>query len=169
MSHAKKLALCAVLSALGVGVMLVSALYSPISPALAAAAGLFGAVAVIHCGLGWSLGVYAVCGGLGFLLCPVKSVVVFYLLFFGWYPVVKSLLERIARPVPRWLAKLGVAAVGIGGAYYLYCTLFVTNTVLPWYLYLAAYVLCLGAFFAYDLAFSALISFYMRRIAPHIK
>ena len=169
MSPAKRIALCAILAALGVGILVLASLYPPVAPALAAAAGLLGAIAVIHCGIGWSLGVYAVCGGLALLLCPTKSVVVFYLLYFGWYPVVKSLLERIRSRALCWILKLAVAAVGIGAAYYVYYRLFATNTALPWYMYVGAFVLCLACFVGYDLAFSLLISYYNRKIAPNIK
>lgn len=169
MTQAKKIAVCAFLAALGVGVQLLATLHPPISPAIAAASGLFCAVAVIHCGLGWSLGVFAVCGVLGLVLCPTKSVCLFYLAFFGWYPTVKSLLERIQSRVWQWIAKVGVAAVGLGAAYFLYYRLFAEQSVFPWYVYLGVYALSLAAFVGYDLAFSLLISFYNRRIAPHIK
>ena len=169
MRPAKRIALCAILSALGVVILLIATIHPPVAPALAAAAGLLGAVAMIHCGIGWSLGVFAVCGALGLLLCPAKSVCLFYLVFFGWYPVVKSLLERIERRTWQWVSKLAVAAVGLGVAYFLYYRLFAEKSALPWYLYLGVFALSLLAFVAYDLAFSLLISFYQRRIAPHIK
>ena len=169
MSAAKRIALCAVLAALGVGIQLLATLEPSVSPAIAALAGMVCAVALIHCGIGWSLGVFAVCGLLGLLLCPTKSVCLFYLAFYGWYPAVKSLLERIERPALCWAAKLGVAAVGLGAAYLLYYLLFANTAVLSWYVYAGIYALSLGAFVAYDIAFSLLISFYNRRIAPHIK
>lgn len=169
MSAAKRLALCAILAALGVLILLLASAVRPIAVALAALAGLLPAIAVIQCSLWWSLGVYAVTGGLALLLVPDKGPAVLYLLFFGFYPVVKSLLERIPNAVLCWAAKLAAAAVCAAAAYFVYYRLFVSQTVFDWWIYAGAFLLLLAAFAAYDYAFSLLISFYRRRIQPHIK
>ena len=169
MSAAKRLSLCAVLAALGVVILVLAAVYPALAPAFAALAGLFGAVAVIHCGPLWALGVWLVCGGLGLLLSPAKGAAVLYLLFFGWYPVAKSGIEHMQSLPLSWAVKLLTAAASIVCAYLVYYRLFVSTQLYAWYLYLGAMAVLLVVFAAYDIAFSALISFYLRRIAPHIK
>ena len=169
MSLAKRLALCAILSAITVLILFLGGMASPVTIALTAAAGLLPAVAVLHCGLWWGLGVGVVSGLLSLLVLPNKGAAVLYLLFFSWYPVVKSLLERIEKPVLCWLCKLLVAAIAAAAAYFVYYRLFVSTAVFDWWIYALALVLALAAFAAYDIAFSLLISFYQRRIRPHVK
>ncbi len=169
MTLTKKLALCAILSAIGVVVLVLAAVYPPLAPAFAAFAGLFGAVAVIHCGAFWALGVWIICGALGLLLSPAKGAAVLYLLFFGWYPVAKSGIERIGRLPLCWAVKLLTASAPIVGSYFVYYRLFVSAQSFAWYVYLGLFLVMLAVFAAYDFAFSGLISFYLRRIRPHIR
>lgn len=169
MKPTKKLVFCALLAGIGVVILLLSSAYPPMAPGLAAMAGLIGAIAVLHCGLAWSAGVYVVCAALSMLLLPHKGAAVLYALFFGWYPIAKSLLERISNQVLCWACKIALAAAGLTAAYFLYYRLFVNDAVFEWSTYAIAAVLCLLVFVAYDIAFSALISFYCRRIKPHIK
>ena len=169
MSAVKKLALCSALAALSVLILLLASVVTPVSVALSALAGLIPAVAVIHCGLWWSLGVYAVSGGLGLLLLPSRLPVILYLLFFGLYPVAKSLLERIRQPIVCWIAKAVFALVCAVLIYLLLRTLAIIPPVaaFAWW-HLGVAVVLLAAFVFYDFAFSALVSFYQRRIAPNV-
>lgn len=166
MSRTKKLALCAMLSAIGVLILAASGLAFPVRLSLAALAGLIPAIAVLHCGLFWSLGTYAVTAALSLLLLPEKTGAVWYLLFFGHYPVAKSLIERIPNLAAQWIAKLCFFAGCMALLFFLFRELFFAA--LPdqtlWIL-LAA--LC-AAFILYDIAFTALVSFYRRRIGSRI-
>ena len=67
------------------------------------------------------------------------------------------------------ICKLLIAAAAAAAAYFVYYRLFVSQTVFDWWMYALALVLALAAFAAYDIAFSLLISFYQRRIQPHVK
>ena len=51
---------------------------------------------------------YGATGLLGLLLVPDKANALLYLLFFGLWPMLKSLLERIAQPRPlEWRVQAG--------------------------------------------------------------
>ena len=70
--------------------------------------GLFPAGAVVSAGLKAGFFCYGAAGLLGLLLVPDKANALLYLLFFGLWPMLKSLLERIpVRPL-EWLCKLAV-------------------------------------------------------------
>jgi len=58
--------------------------------------------------LGPGLYIYVVCSALGMLLLPDKSAPLLYAMFFGYYPIVKSLIERIKPSVLQWVLKLFV-------------------------------------------------------------
>ena len=166
MKRAAKLTLSALLSAMGVLVLLLSSVTTQLSLPAAALAGLFPAVAVLHAGLWWGVGSSAVTAALALLLLPEKTAAIWYLLFFGHYPIVKSLLEQIPGRVLSWLCKLLVFAACAAGLFFLFRSFF--YAALPeqalWLLFAALAV----GFVLYDIAFSALISFYSGRIAPHV-
>ena len=61
--------------------------------ALVAVAGVFPAGAVVSASLAAGFFCYGATGILGLLLIPSKSVALLYLIFFGLWPMVKSLLE----------------------------------------------------------------------------
>ena len=73
-----------------------------------AAASLFVVVEVIEAGIKGGLLVFAGSTLLGFLIVPDKTSVILYALFFGYYPIVKSLAERIENVFLRWAVKLVV-------------------------------------------------------------
>lgn len=138
--------------------------------AVAAVAGLFPAAAVLTTGLWGGTACYAAAGLLGLLLVPDRLIALLYLLFFGAYPVVKSLLERIR---PLWLGVLGKFAFfnGILTVFWLgFSSLFLPA--LPelfkariWLLYLAGNLV----FGVYDLGLTKLISYYGERLSKAIK
>lgn len=67
-------------------------------PLIASALILF---SVIELGRKWAFGIYAAVSILGLLLIPNKEAVVYYVAFFGYYPIVKSYLE--SKNMPRLL------------------------------------------------------------------
>lgn len=166
MSRVRKLALSALLVALSTALLYGASLLPAAQLAVIAAAGLLPAVAVIHCGLGWSAGVYAASSILALLLLPDKLAALWYLLVFGHYGILKSLIERLKRPAVQWGLKLAVFAAVMGLMYLLFRSQFLAA--LPEYSVWILFAALLVCFVLYDIAFSALISVYNRRIAPHI-
>lgn len=159
------IALGAILSALALGALWLSVLAPTGRWGLVAVAGLFPVAAVIS--LGWQVGlaVWAVAGLLGLLLLPDKLNGLLFSLFFGLYPVVKSLLER---KTPRWLSVLGKLAFfnaaagvlvwGFGGLFL---------PALPWDLTGRIYLVFLlgsAVFLVYDFGLTKLIAFYIQRM-----
>ena len=71
-----------------------------------AAASLFVVVQVIENGIKGGLFVFIGSTLLGFLIVPDKTSMILYALFFGYYPIVKSLAERPRNAVLRWVIKL---------------------------------------------------------------
>jgi len=106
---AKTLSLCAVFTALASAILFSAALIPTASLALAAAAGLLPMAAVIHFGIKHGLLTFAATALLSVLISPEKSTALLFAAFFGYYPVIKSVIEtKIRRPVTRYAAKLAV-------------------------------------------------------------
>jgi len=98
------------LSALFAALTLISLYVASVWPTgllgLVAFASLFGAATVIEAGILPGLYVYIVSSMLGMLLLPNKSAPLLYIFFFGYYPVIKSLIERVKPTILQWTLKL---------------------------------------------------------------
>ncbi len=162
----RQLATGAVVSALAVVLLYISCLLPTLQLTVVAVAGILSAAVLIECGAGRAALVWGAVSLLSLLLLPDKSSAVFYLLFFGHYPIVKYELERIEKPALCWAAKLAVGNVCI------LLTLWLVSLFFPeWefeYALWIMWLLCLLVFVLFDLALTRLIAFYQFRIRPKI-
>lgn len=101
-----KLALCGVIAALSVVLMLFEGLFSVASVAVPAIAGCLLIPIVAHAGLGYAFGAYGATALLCLFLAPDREAALIYLLFFGYYPALYAVLGKLRNPVPRWAVKL---------------------------------------------------------------
>ena len=103
---AMKLALCGMMAALTVVLMLFEGLVSVASVAVPAIAGCLLIPVVAHGGLGYGFAAYGAAGLLCLLLAPDREAALIYLLFFGYYPVLYAVLSKLKKPPLLWGAKL---------------------------------------------------------------
>ena len=103
----KKLTLGAVLASMGVVLLTIGALVEVLDLSMAALASFFCIFAVIEMGKGYPIMIYAATGILAVLITPQSLSGWIYLLFFGYYPIVKEKLEKLSQTVA-WLLKLVV-------------------------------------------------------------
>ena len=161
---AGRVALTGVLTALSLVFLWVSAVAPAGRLGLVAIAGVFPAGAVVSAGLGAGFFCYGATGLLGLILLTAKGCAVLYLIFFGLWPMVKSLLERLPSRVAEWAGKLLVCNAVLALCWFGLRTLFLPF--LPpaleagWMVFAAGNV----AFVIYDVGFSKLIAFYQARI-----
>lgn len=121
--------------------------------------------ALMMYGPGWAAGVFAVTAALGFLLFP-GTTAVGYAAFFGWYPIAKSLIERVKSARVTVLLK-GVVYIAVFVFYRLFArAMFAgTDAALPgWAVFLAG----AAAFVIYDWCYFLVIRFYIEKIARYI-
>ena len=161
---ASRVALVGVLAALSLIALYLSAVSPTARMGIVAIAGLFPAGAVVSAGLKAGFFCYGAAGLLGLLLVPDKANALLYLLFFGLWPMVKSLLQRLpARPL-EWLCKLAVFNAVLSlfwfGLHSLFLPFLPETLQAPWMVYAAGN----AAFVIYDVGFSKLISFYVARV-----
>lgn len=160
--------LAAVLTALTVVLLYLANILPTVRLGLAAAASLFAIAAVIESGIFSAIFVFIGSSVIGALLLPDKTAVLIYVLFFGYYPVIKSLAERIRIIVLSWAVKIAVFELSLTTMWFLFKNLIFnanyleTNVIL---IYLAG----TAAFVVFDIGLTRLIGFYIQRISKNIK
>ena len=158
----------AILSALTVICLTVSGTLPTGQLAFAAVSSLFAAAAVIELGIVPGCAVYLVSSVLSLVLAGDKTPAFFYLLFFGYYPAVKLLTDRLQRGVLRWGAKLLVLNAAATAVLFLLGTA-APDLSLVGGSRIIAYVAANILLVPYDLGISRLAELYILKLSPKIK
>ena len=160
---AKRISRLAVLTALGVVLLLLTNVVPAGKLGLMALASLPVCVSLMMYDRKWAAGVFAVTAVLGFLLFP-GTTAIGYALFFGYYPIAKSLFERVRGTWQPWVLKLALYSAAFAAYWYLAGALIGGADAVPWYI-----VFGIGAvvFVVYDLCYSLIICFYLDKIARY--
>ena len=159
-----KIALSAVFSALSVALMALVSIIPNLELALPAISGLFVAVIVIEINKKWALGVWAAVSLLSLIVVPIKEAAINYADFFGYYPVLKSVLESNTPRSVLYIFKIQTFSVVLSLSYFLMVKFMGIDPDLPdvlgkWAIPAIA-LLGIIAFLLYDYALSKLITFY---------
>ena len=163
-SGTSRIALVGVLAALSLVILLLAAISPSGRMGIVAVAGLVNAAAVISGGLRSGFLCWAAASLLGLILSPDKGNVLLYLLFFGVYPMVKSMIERLRKAPLEWLYKLAFFNIVLT-----FCWFVLRDALLAglpvvfeqlWVLYVGGN----AVFLVYDYGFSKLVMLYAARI-----
>lgn len=172
MKNTNKITLCGIMASLSVVIMLLS--YFPyLTYAIPAFAGLFIMVCVIEIDCKWALGAYIASCVLVFLFAEAESKIL-YILFFGHFPIFKSIIERKNFSVIiEWIFKFLVFNVCVITAYFLIAKIFGISYIDMgnFEKYGAVILLILGniVFVVYDIAISKISLLYINRFHHKIK
>ncbi len=162
----KRLTRLAILAAIGVVLLLLGSVLPAGRLALVAVSSLPVCIALMMYGIKWSLGLFALTCLLGALLFPGAAVIM-YTAFFGYYPIAKSLFERMHSAAAGWVCKFALYTFAFVIYWLLAKALFTfTGGELSWYI---LYPLGAVVFFLYDLAYSSLIRYYIVKIARYFQ
>jgi hypothetical protein len=174
-TNARFITVSAVLMALTVVFAYLGSIFPAIRVAMIAVASLFTVAAVVEAGLGSAVLVYVGSALLGILLLPDKTAAFLYLLFFGFYPIVKSLSEGIKPQAVQWGVKIAVFYAAFTAVWFLFRALVFSAELLTSVTGAAAlglslvYLIAGMAFILYDIGLTRLISFYIVRISKNLK
>lgn len=109
----KRMALCGMMAALAVTVMLLGG----VIPLATFCCPMFASLALlpilVEAGRKWTLMTYVAVAALGLMMCPDKEAALLFA-FMGYYPALKPVLDRIAKKPLRVAAKLGVFNIAAG-------------------------------------------------------
>ena len=106
MKTSVKVSLGGAAAALSLVLMLLTAVIPFGTYAFPTFAGMMLVIIVIEIGYGYALSVYAATAILSFLLVPDKEAALIYTIFLGFYPIIKSLIERISNKIVQYAVKL---------------------------------------------------------------
>lgn len=176
MKRTSRVALGGVLSAVSVVILLLS-LFPFATYALPPFAGAVLIPLVIECGKKWALCAYAAVSLIALLIVPDMESKMLFIAFFGYYPIVKAVLESFKNRVFEWIAKMlmfNVAAVvGYTVLSYIGFSLEefrIEGVALPLHGFLALFLLAGNVIFIlYDIGVTRALPLYFARFQPQIR
>ena len=180
----KQLTISALLSAMGIALLFIGMIIETLDLTMAALTSFFCIFAVIEIGGAFPWLIYSVTGVLAVILMPQSLSGWFYLLFFGYYPIIKERIEKLKKPVC-WTLKVIILnlalALSVLAAYLLFFgqtdskslldafTLVFGESDAGEFTAIAVYVLANVTFIVYDIALTKLITVYFLKIKPKLK
>ena len=159
----RRLTLAAVLAALGVILLALGALVQVLDLTMAALASLLIVLGVIELGGKWPYLIYSVTAVLGVLFVTPKTAPLLYLLFAGYYPILKAVLERCFSRTVAWVMKIAVFNVALFACAFIALKFFASEIPAEWVPYWWALFFLTPVFWLYDVALTRLISAYVLR------
>ena len=171
MKTVKKTALAGLFSALSVVILLLGSIIDVLDMSVAAIASFIVALILIELKGKYPWLVYAVVSVLSTILLPNKFGVLLYVCFFGWYPMLKFVLDsKLKNAALRALCKFAAFALGTASMLLLYVKLF-SGVIFEEGQNLIALTVILSvlAFFVYDLALGRLLLLYCVKWRKYIE
>lgn len=173
-TESRRIALAGVFGALSLTFMLAGGILPLATFAAPAIAGILIMPVAIEFGrkTGWLL--YAAIGLLSLLLVSDREMSLIFVFFFGFYPLLKTNLERLRTQAARRLAKLAVFNLCVVGMYALVLLVFPIPAIAGEFAEMglapAGVLLALGnvTFAIYDAAVARLVSLYCARLRPRL-
>lgn len=168
-----KIAFCAVIAALAVVLMMLTSLVPIGTFAIPCIAGALFVSVVIEFNSKWALGIYLVVSILSVFLAGDKEAAVFFIAFFGYYPILKNLIERkITNKIVLILIKLLIFnAAMVASFFFASFVLGVSAEEYTVFGFYVPYLFLLAGnlfFFLYDRALMLFVVFYVRKISAKL-
>ncbi len=101
-----KVAFCGIIVALSLLMMFLTGVFPLLDYSLPALAGMLLVVIVIEINFKFALIVYIATAILSLFITPNKDSSALYIMFFGYYPILKGILEKIKSIIIEWVLKI---------------------------------------------------------------
>lgn len=170
-----KIALCGVICALVVVIMLSGSIIPFATFCAPALGGIMLMVIAMECGMRLAWMCYGAIGFLSLLFVPDKELAAIFVFFFGYYPLLKAYLERIHSRVIQMLLKITVFNVAIVSMYAVLLYVFPMKYLAEEFANTASWIL-VGllalsnvSFLVYDAALVNLLHIYVVKIKPKLR
>ena len=167
-SFDKRIVVTGVLVALSVIILYLGCAIEVLDLTMSAIVSLLVVVIVIEMGYKYAWFAYVATAVLSLVLLPQKTPAIFYTCFMGFYPIIKSHVERFGSALVRWTIKL-IAGNAALIAMFVLISYFVPDEFDGGLLLVGTYILGLAAFVMYDVALTKLITFYFIKLRDRIK
>ena len=164
-----RVAFCAMIIALSVLFLLGAELIPSAQLALCCLAGFFVGAVVATLGYGSALLCWAGASLLGLILLPGKGSALLFLMVFGLYPMVNSLVEKLRPAALAWIVKLAWC-----NALLAVCLLGLSRLLFPelkggTFSLTVFWLAGVGLFVLYDVTFTRVMIYYQGRILPLLR
>jgi hypothetical protein len=168
-----KVALGGVIAALSLLLMILAGVTSTLVYAIPMITGALLMMLVVEFGQGFASLIYVAVSILSLLILGNKEAAIMYIAFFGYYPILKSILERHIKGFICWIVKYLIFNVAMIASYFIVTKIFMISFediesfgkfALP-LLLLAGNVL----FVMYDIVLTRLVSIYLYRWRKFVK
>lgn len=176
--QSSKIALGGIIAALSVVLMLLTAIPS-MTFVLPAIAGVLLMIMVVEVSKGWAFMVFVAVSLISVFIVPDRMASVMYILFFGYYPVLKALMESKLPRTVEVILKFVVFNVSIVAAYFLLTFVMGTPMLdlefwqekgIPTGVLIAVAIIFADVvFLVYDLALSKLVDMYLNHWRRNFK
>lgn len=165
MNKSFRVAFCGLISALSVVLMISTSIIPVATYAFPCFAGILLTAVVIEFGEKWAFAAYAAVSLLSLFLAGDKEAVVYFIAFLGFYPILKSYIERLRSKAAQYIIKYAVFNVCIIAAF-LACKFILAIpdeefTILGFYVPWAFLAAGEFIFFLYDIAVTVLVQRYV--------
>ncbi len=168
MKTSYKVSLGGTVGALSVVLMFLTTLIPFGTFAFPAFSGMLLICVVIELGYSWAFVVYGVVSILSFVIVADKEAVLYYVMFLGFYPVLKGLIEKLRSKVLQYIIKYAVFNACMVAAFYISILVLsipkesfnLFGVYLPWVFLLLGNIV----FILYDYCISKVVTIYLLKI-----
>ncbi len=171
MKNTNKVTFCALMSALAV-VLMLAAYFPYLTYAVPAFSGLCVMVVLLEIGAKWAFGAYLTSAVLTLLFCEPEAMLM-YVFLFGYYPILKAVIEKINKPIIEWPIKVVTLNAVVIFVYMFIAELFAVNIsdLSDFGKYSVIILLFLAnlVFIFYDITVSKMAWLYINKFQPKIK
>lgn len=123
-SRTAKIAVGGFVSAISIVLMMLTSVFTFLNYAITAFCGMILIVAAIEAGSRWAVAIYFIVSVFSILFVADKEAALLYIMFFGYYPIIKKYIDRLRAPVLEWLIKLALFNVSVVLAFTILSNLF---------------------------------------------
>lgn len=165
MKTSLKVSIGGAVAALGLVLMFLTSIVPFGTYAFPAFAGMLLVIIVLEIGYPTALSVFAATSLLSFMIVTDKEAALLYTIFFGYYPVIKSLIERIKNRAVQYVIKYAVFNLCMVGAFFIAVwvlsvpaeSFILFGVYVPWLFLIAGNIF----FLLYDLCITRLVVLYL--------
>lgn len=162
-----KVALCGIISSVSVVLMFMTGLFPFLTYTLPAVSGALLSILVIEINKKWATGAYVAISLLSILIVADKEAAMFFVAFFGYYPIIKEVIEKKFSRFFEWVTKLLLFnfAVVVAYAVIIYVFGIPFDELEEYGKYSALILLAMGnvIFLLYDYCMTSLITLYYKK------
>lgn len=168
-----KIALGGIISALSVVLMFLTGVIPTLTYAIPAITGGLLIMIVIEISPKFASLVYIAVSLLSLLMVADKEAAVMYAMFFGYYPIIKSFIEKKLNGISAWIVKYAIFNVSVISSYLIVSKVFMISyddmNFLGRFTIPLLLLICNIVFAIYDIAMTRIISTYIYNWRKYIK